>query len=100
MQKLKLHLEQLSVESSGTTTAGWAEGTVHGAQATYYTECTCPGVTNCGQTCADTCAYTCDDATCNNTCGGPTCDGTCGFTCGMSCYPTCRAMQGQCNAPF
>ncbi len=92
MNKLKLRLENLSVESFDTTPTQKAKGTVFGEQCTCYTNCTCPGC----PTCDNTCAYTCDDATCPAcpTCGadtcGDTCDASCYDTCGFTCYDTCR----------
>jgi hypothetical protein len=87
MDKLKLQLENLSVESFDTTCEVREKGTVFGEQATN----TCPGC----PTCAATCAYTCDDATCPQcptcaaSCNG-TCDGaTCYDSCGRTCWDTC-----------
>src|SRR5215218_8064679 len=72
MNKLKLNLDELSVESFDTTRRERAKGTVFGEQCTCYTQCTCPGCptcdATCNATCAATCAYTCDDATCGGTC--------------------------------
>jgi hypothetical protein len=88
MNKLKLSLEALAIESFDTTCTVREKGTVVGEQATN----TCPGC----PTCAATCAYTCDDATCPQcptcaaSCNG-TCQGaTCFETCGASCWDTCR----------
>jgi hypothetical protein len=75
MNKLKLHLDELSVESFDTTGTEKAKGTVFGEQCTCYTQCTCPGC----PTCDNTCNYTCDDATC------PACP-----TCAASCNGTCQ----------
>jgi hypothetical protein len=84
MNKLKLDLEDLSVESFATTPEPRAEGgTVFGQQCTCYTQCTCPGCPTCDASCNGTCGGTCD-ASCNGTCGG-----TCGATCYASCYGTC-----------
>ena len=76
-KKLRLDLEDLSVESFDTTPSEHRrEGTVFAQQCTCYTNCTCPGCPTC-------------DASCNGTCGG-TCNGTCGEnTCAASCYGTC-----------
>jgi hypothetical protein len=80
MKKLKLDLEDLSVESFATTPEPRAEGgTVFGQQCTCYTQCTCPGCPTCDASCNGTC-----DASCNGTCGG-----TCGATCDASCNGTC-----------
>ena len=87
MEKLKLQLDNLTVESFDTTCEVKGSGTVRGEQATN----TCPGC----PTCAATCAYTCDDATCPNcptcavSCNG-TCQGqTCWDSCGRTCWDTC-----------
>jgi hypothetical protein len=95
VNKLKLHLEDLGVESFDTTTVKKEKGTVFGEQCTCYTQCTCPGC----PTCYNTCAYTCDDqtcpacptcaASCNGTCAGATCYDTCG----ASCWDTCRPRE-------
>jgi hypothetical protein len=95
MDKLRLHLDDLAVDSFDTTCQAKEKGTVFGEQCTCYTVCTCPGC----PTCAATCAQTCDDATCpqcptcaascNGTCAGATCEGTCGGTCDASCYGSC-----------
>lgn len=76
--KLKLNLDQLSVDSFSTEKGPKQSGTVFGEQCTCQTACTCPGCPTC-----DTCA-----ASCNGTCGA-TCYGTCGAscdTCGGSCW--------------
>ena len=84
MNKLRLDLEDLSVESFDTTPAARAEnGTVFGQQCTCYTQCTCPGCPTCDASCNGTC-----DATCAGTCAA-SCNGTCNYTCGASCYGTC-----------
>jgi hypothetical protein len=87
--KLKLHLEDLTVDSFQTTTPQRPRGTVFGEQCTCYTNCTCPGCPTCDASCGqNTCAGTC------NTCGG-----SCGGTCDASCYGTCNAScNGSCDA--
>ena len=88
MAKLKLHLDDLEVESFDTRGVEKEKGTVVGEQCscggTCYPQATCPGT--CAYTCDDpTCPYTCDDATCANSC-----DGTCaGATCFTRCIDTC-----------
>jgi hypothetical protein len=67
--KLRLNLDQLSVDSFATDAAAAPGGTVFGEQ------CTCPNAT-CANTCPATCALTCDDMSCHVTCG---------YTCGDSC---------------
>ena len=94
MNKLKLVLDDLSVESFDTTTVKKERGTVMGEQCTCPTVCTCPGCPSCDPTCA----YTCDDQTCPNcpTCAD-SCNGTCpgqGWTCNESCGGTC--FQSRC----
>jgi hypothetical protein len=80
--KLKLHLEDLAVDSFDTTTAEKPKGTVFGEQCTCYTQCTCPGCPTCDASCNGTCG-----ATCAASCYG-TCDASCN-TCAGSCYGTC-----------
>ena len=100
--KLKLHLEDLAVDSFDTSRPAQKEGTVFGEQCTCWTNCTCPGCptcdnTACGQhtcdaSCNGTCAASCN-GTCNcpapsgwETCGGFTCDG--GWNCGYTALQT------------
>jgi hypothetical protein len=93
MNKLRLHLDELAVESFDTTAANREKGTVFGEQCTCYTNCTCPGC----PTCDATCPYTCDDFSCagENTCYGHTCEGTCRIDgCGFSDYDTCPRTCG------
>ncbi len=79
MNKLKLDLDELAVESFETCGGDREKGTVLGQEL-----CTCPGVT-CANTCAPTCAYTCDDVTCANSC-----EGTChGISCFTRCIDSC-----------
>ena len=47
MKKLKLHLEDLRIDSFQTTSAEKPKGTVFGEQCTCYTQCTCPGCPTC-----------------------------------------------------
>ena len=98
MKKLKLDLEDLSVESFATTPEPRAEGgTVFGQQCTCYTQCTCPGCPTCDASCNGTCGGTCGgtcDASCNGTCGG-TCDFSCGDTCYETCGYTCQTCGGR-----
>ena len=81
--KLKLHLDDLRIDSFDTTAPQKATGTVFGEQCTCYTQCTCPGCPTCYASCNGTC-----DASCNGTCGA-SCNGTCGVTCDVSCNGTC-----------
>ena len=68
--KLKLNLDQLTVDSFDTTATERPKGTVFGEQCTCYTNCTCPGC--------------------------PTCDATCPNTCPASCYGTCHSCPDTC----
>ncbi len=97
--KLKLNLEQLTVDSFDTTRPAAKQGTVFGEQCTCYTNCTCPGCPTCDASCNGTC-----DASCNGTCDA-SCNGTCNATCGNTCNWSCGATQcdwgytcGQCTA--
>jgi hypothetical protein len=85
MKKLRLHLEELRIDSFSTTPVEREKGTVFGEQCTCPTACTCPGCPTCDASCGGTCGGTCD-ASCGGTCGY-TCDATCGG--GYSCDYTC-----------
>jgi hypothetical protein len=93
MNKLKLQLEDLLVDSFDTTTPAKSKGTVFGEQCTCYTQCTCPGCPTCYASCNGSC-----DASCNGTCAA-SCDGGCGtwdYTCDCSnesCVYTCQGWQ-------
>jgi hypothetical protein len=66
--KLKLELDQLTVDSFQTASDEARKGTVFGEQCTCVTACTCPGCPSCDDTCPATCGYTCgetDDFTCS-----------------------------------
>ncbi|WP_420130228.1 hypothetical protein [Longimicrobium sp.] len=86
MAKLKLNLDQLTVDSFDTAVKSAKKGTVFAEQCTCWTQCgqnTCPGCPTCGG---------CDtwDATCAS------CDGTCD-SCGQTCYHSdCRTCD-TCN---
>ena len=58
--KLKLELDQLTVDSFQTASNEPRTGTVFGEQCTCPTACTCPGCPSCDDTCADTCGETAD----------------------------------------
>jgi len=91
MNKLRLQLEDLVIDSFSTTPAHREKGTVYGEQCTCPTACTCPGCPTCDASCGGTYGASCN-GTCDASCGGGcgtfdyTCDGTCG---GYSCDPTC-----------
>jgi hypothetical protein len=96
MKKLRLHLEDLRIDSFQTTSAEKPKGTVFGEQCTCYTNCTCPGCPTCDASCNGTCD--CSGATCDASCNG-TCDTYCatwdnscdGRTCPTAEYPRpCR----------
>ena len=94
MNKLKLHLEDLGVESFDTTCVVKEKGTVVAEQnpCTCYTQCTCPGCPTCYASCNGTC-----NTSCNGTCGASceaTCGGTCEWTCDASCDYTCECGTG------
>ncbi|HEX2206353.1 MAG TPA: hypothetical protein VHG93_01620 [Longimicrobium sp.] len=94
--KLKLDLDQLTVESFDTSRHAEKKGTVFGEQCTCYTQCTCPGCPTCANyntcdnTCPNTCAYTCDDNTCPYTCD----DASCGGGCATIAYTNCFRCEG------
>jgi hypothetical protein len=95
MNKLKLNLAELSVESFDTTRVEKDKGTVFGEQCTCYTQCTCPGCPTCANypscnvTCGATCANTCDDATCNCGTYDYTCEGCTQYDATCNGYGTC-----------
>ena len=94
MSKLRLQLDDLTVDTFHLTVEAREKGTVFGEQCTCPTACTCPGC----PTCDATCPYSCDDYSCNGeaTCAGHTCDGTCrgDETCGFSEWDTCPRTCG------
>lgn len=86
MEKLKLDLQKLSVESFQTDLLKNEKGTVKGNVETD-TNLVC-------NTCDVTCYHTCGVETCGWTCFGSTCDVTCYHTCGVetcgkTCFETC-----------
>ena len=95
--KLKLQLDELTVDSFPTTATEREKGTVFGEQCTCYTNCTCPGCPTCDATCAATCPYTCDDNSCGDTCN--TCAASCYDSCVTCVGPRCgyTALQTNCN---
>ncbi|HEU4455538.1 MAG TPA: hypothetical protein VFR81_20915 [Longimicrobium sp.] len=92
-RKLKLHVEELAIETFETTDAAEGAGTVHGHAPTLDGGETCNG----GSTCWDSCDGVCDSYYCTpNTCGvycwnpsnipntyAPTCYGL--YTCAPQC---------------
>jgi hypothetical protein len=95
MNKLKLDLDQLTVESFNTDASGIARrGTVQA-----HSEICVPtrGEFTCGDTC-DTCNNTCYDS-CAASCGGGCGSGySCGGTCGGTCFdPTCNTCFTNCE---
>jgi hypothetical protein len=76
MRKLKLNLDQLTVDSFGTAPVDEKKGTVHGEQCTCQTACTCPGCPTCYASCGATCMTgcgSCDSQDPSLTVGGPNC---------------------------
>ena len=95
MNKLKLRLDDLRVDTFQTTPVKKEKGTVFGEQCTCWTNCTCPGCPTCDASCNGTC-----DASCNGTCGGScagTCDASCGGTCDWTCDYTCNCSDYSCD---
>jgi hypothetical protein len=92
--KLKLNLDELSVDSFDTSVGERPRGTVFGEQCTCYTQCTCPGCPTCDASCNGTCGGTCGENTC-----AASCNGTCGAaTCGYSCnYTDCDCLPPTCQ---
>lgn len=100
MKKLRLSLDDISVDSFATLSTRVRTGTVaaHDNSNTtcFQIICDCSGHTcdpTCGNSCNGTCHASCN-GTCNGcpnpsdngTCVGWTCEGTCGYTCeGESC---------------
>ena len=87
--RLKLDLEELSVDSFDTAAVAVEKGTVFAEQCTCYTNCTCPGCPTCDHTACEqhTCAAMCS-ATCYSACGHTCTETTALYTnCGdMICY--------------
>jgi hypothetical protein len=92
MNKLRLRLDDLQVDTFHTTTVQKEKGTVFGEQCTCYTQCTCPGCPTCDASCNGTC-----DASCNGTCAD-TCDSTCG--CGEETYDASCVSCLSCAKPW
>jgi hypothetical protein len=97
MKKLKLHLDDLRIDSFTTTPSERPKGTVFGEQCTCWTQCTCPGCPTCDASCNGTCYASCNgtcaatcDASCNGTCDACTWEASCG---GYSCNYTCDGWQ-------
>jgi hypothetical protein len=87
--KLKLNLDDLRVDTFGTTAPAGAKGTVIGQQQCSCYTCTCPGCPTCVDTCQQTCGTTCPFTCADGTCGGIY-DTTCNCTVnGYSCAGTC-----------
>ena len=93
MNKLRLTLEDLQIDSFSTTPVKKEKGTVYGEQCTCPTACTCPGCPTCDASCNGTCA-----ASCNGTCDA-SCNGDCGtwdYSCdGNTCYAGCPTFVTQ-----
>ena len=79
MKKLRLRLDDLTVEGFQTTAVQHDRGSVQGAQGTF------PFLQTCGATCYGTCPNTCPE-----TCDGFSCAESCGGTCFQSrCVDSC-----------
>lgn len=102
MKKLRLHLEDLSVESFGTGPEPAQRGTVHGrATARCNTNVSCNGTCHlqCGTYYCVPTEGTCDNI-CNPQTGGTSCAQPCVYTCDgaascnaqNTCYQTCAGM--------
>jgi hypothetical protein len=92
VNKLKLRLEDLQIDSFTTTQVRKEKGTVYGEQCTCHTACTCPGCPTCDASCNGTCGGSCNgtcDASCNGTCGGASCGASCDYSCGGTCDVSC-----------
>ena len=85
----KLTLESLSVESFDTTPDGAVHhGTVHAAQCTCPTACSCPGCPTCDASWCNTACETCPATCADDTCQGATCEApfnTCWNSCNTAC---------------
>ena len=90
MQKLRLDLDELTVESFDTARTEGEKGTVHAAENVYCCYCCCcPCCCTCAATCPNTCAYSC-----YGTCYGYTCEYD---SCGGSCYCLDTNYYSQCG---
>ncbi len=87
MRKLKLQLDDLTIDTFATTPAEKQKGTVVGEQCTCYTACTCPGCPTCDASCD---GYNCGTwqymGTCEQSCNANdyTCGSPCGYTINMT----------------
>jgi hypothetical protein len=113
MNKLKLDLDEIRVESFSTAREGGRVGTVQGRSDTEATDCTydnhsvcvnCNSMYSCNWTCADSCACG-DTSTCDFYCGvsgGTSCNAPCQHTCDgaascnidNTCFQTCAGNPG------
>jgi len=93
MKKLALNLDELHVESFGTSSGEPDDrGTIQGRVMGVGTENTCEPQVTCNSTChtcEESCVGTCYDYTCNYTCGGVSECVTWGYTCSPTCAHTC-----------
>lgn len=79
MKMLKLHLDDLRIDSFDTTTPREEKGTVFGEESGYDT---------CDASCGGTCGFTCN-ASCNHSCVGyVSCEEW--TPCGTCAYDTCN----------
>jgi hypothetical protein len=86
MNKLKLRLDDLRVETFDTAAGEKEKGTVLGHQpCTCPTACTCPGCPTCDETCPETCAGLSCPYSCDYSCQIGTCQATCQNFAGAPC---------------
>ena len=93
MNKLKLRLDDLQVDTFQTTAVRKEKGTVFGEQCTCWTYCgqnTCPGCPTCDASCNGTC-----DASCNGTCA-TNCNCTSDYCETEMCNPLSAAQPHKC----
>ena len=100
MGKLKLNLDQLTVDSFDTSATAQKRGTVVGEE-----QCTCPSACDTACTCpgCDTCDWSeCNQQSCAGSCAGSTCDYytqcyPCGTRGAYTCDPSYTGGGGLCD---
>jgi hypothetical protein len=86
MNKLKLRLDDLQVDTFQTTSMRKEKGTVYGRQEWTYDVMVCQDTWH-GSSCEVSCFSNCD-ASCYDTCA-VSCNGSCDWTCAASCGASC-----------
>lgn len=82
MEKLKLRLDRLEVQSFTTAVDVPGRGTVQGEQQCSCYTCTCPNCETCDGTCPNTCGTSCNVPYCKTGEQYESCNyNTCAFTC-------------------